>query len=84
MGPKALVAYVTTHGNGRARAGKAKAAGARAEPWRVILSDMIARGLTYGGIARELDGQGDRTPRGARWSDVAVGRMISRLGLVAA
>lgn len=84
LGAKPLVDYVREHGNGKAMEGKARAADARAEPWRAILSDMLDRGLSYGGIARELDGQGEQTPRGSRWSDVAVSRMIKRLELVPA
>jgi len=60
---------------------KAKNADARAEPWRATLQAMLDKGLSYGGIARELDGNGDRTPRGSRWSDMAVSRMIRRLEL---
>lgn len=84
LGAKPLVDYVRTHGNGAAMEGKARAAAARAEPWRVILSDMLDRGLSYGGIARALDGQGEKTPSGSRWSDVAVSRMIKRLKLTPA
>jgi len=83
-GAKALVAYTAAHGNGKAMAAKAQAADARAEPWRATLQAMLDRGLTFGGIARALDNQGDRTPRGSHWSDMAVSRMVGRLGLVAA
>ena len=83
-GASPLSAYLREHGNKAGLEGKAKAANRRAEPWRAILSDMLDRGLSYGGIARELDGQGERTPRGSRWSDVAVARMIARLSLTPA
>jgi hypothetical protein len=72
---------MAAHGNGKAMKAKAKNADARAEPWRGVLQAMLDKGLSYGGIARELDGNGDRTPRGSRWSDVAVSRMIARLEL---
>ena len=83
-GAKALVAYTAAHGNGKAMEAKAKNADARAEPWRATLQDLLDRGLTFAGIARTLDNQGDRTPKGSRWSDMAVSRMVGRLGLVAA
>lgn len=83
-GAAPLVSYIRAHGNGKAMAGKAKAAAARAEPWRGVLQAMLDKGLSYGGIARELAAAGERTPRGSRWSDVAVSRMIKRLELVPA
>jgi DNA invertase Pin-like site-specific DNA recombinase len=80
-GAKSLIAYTAAHGNGRAMEAKSKNADARAEPWRATLQDLLDKGLSYGAMARELDGNGDRTPRGSRWSDMAVSRMIDRLGL---
>ncbi len=79
-----MSAYLREHGNKAGLEGKARAAAARAEPWRGVLQAMLDKGLSYGGIARELDGQGERTPRGSRWSDVAVSRMVARLELVPA
>lgn len=82
-GASPLSAYLREHGNKAGLEGKARAAAARAEPWRAILQAMLDRGLTHGGIARELDAAGERTPRGSRWSDVAVSRMAKRLELTA-
>ena len=83
-GAKALVAHVRAHGNAEAMAGKAAAAQARSEPWRAVLSDMLDKGLSYGGIARELAAKGERTVRGGRWDAKAVSRMVARLGLTPA
>ncbi len=44
---------------------------------------MLDKRLSYGGIARELNARGERTPNGSRWSDVAVSRMAKRLELTA-
>ncbi len=82
-GASPLSAYLREHGNKAGLEGKAKAANRRAEPWRAILSDMLDQRLSYGGIARELNARGERTPSGSRWSDVAVSRMAKRLELTA-
>ena len=83
-GAEALIAHTAAHGNGRALEAKAQAADDRAASWRTIFEDMIAKGLSLNAMARELVAKGDRTPRGSRWSDVAVSRMIARLELAPA
>ena len=80
-GASPLSAYLREHGNKAALQGKAKAANRRAEPWRGVLQEMLDRGLGYNGIARELDGKGERTPRGGTWSAMAVSRMVKRLSI---
>jgi len=81
LGARPLVDYVRHHGNARAVAGKAAAADRRAEPWRDTISAMLAEGLSLNEIARRLDGQGERTALGGRFTATAVRRIVKRLGL---
>lgn len=78
-GAQALVRYIRAHGNGKAMAGKAKAALARAENWRETLESLVSKGLSHGAIARMLTNRGETTVCGGKWSACAVGRLVRRL-----
>lgn len=83
-GASPLSAYLREHGNTAGVQGARKAAAARAKPWRDLFQAMLDRGLSYGGIARELAAKGEKTVRGGSWDAKAVSRMIARLELAPA
>lgn len=78
-GARALVRYIRAHGNGKALAGKAKAALARAEAWRDTLESLLSEGLSAQGIARTLANRGETTVCGGQWTATAVNRLVRRL-----
>jgi len=83
-GHSPLSAYLREHGNAAGVQGARRAADERAASWRTIFEEMVAKGLSLNAMARELDGNGDRTPRGGTWTAKACSRMIDRLCLTPA
>lgn len=83
-GASPLSAYLREHGNKAGLQGKARAANRRAEPWRDVLAELMAEGLSYRAVARTLNSRGERTPRAGTWSAMTVSRMIKRLELAPA
>ncbi len=84
LGAKPLVDHVRAHGNGAAMAGKARAADYRTESWQAMISEMLAEGLSFNAIARDLDARGETTVKGGRWAAKAVSRLAKRLDLAPA
>lgn len=82
-GAAALRRYEAEHGNVAAMAGKQRAADARAEAWRGIITEMIGRQMSFNAIARELNAKGETTVRGGNWTAKAVSRLVARLDLKA-
>ena len=67
------------NGNEKGVRGNVQGAIRRAAPWRSVIEELAADGLSLQGMARELNRRGERSVRGGRWTATSVRRLRSKL-----
>ena len=82
-GNSPLTKWLRENGNAKGVQGNIEGAMKRAAPWKGIMEELVAQGLSLRGMARELNRRGERTPKGCEWAPMTVSRLVKRLELVA-
>ena len=73
---------LVTRNTSAARVANARLAIERAEPYRQVVVEFIAKGIcSYTELAERLNNDKWYTPRGAKWDATRVRRLMSRLGV---